>query len=126
MTGVVVYLSVTGNTEYFVKQTNLDLVRLELNEYQVVSEPYVLVIPSYEEHVMPEVIDTFRDFLEDEENLKNCIGIFASGNINFGEKWFGVTGKTIAREFDIQLLHTFELMGSKTDVEKLVCVFNER
>lgn len=126
MVGVVVYLSVTGNTEYFVKQTNLDLVRLELNEYQVVSEPYVLVIPSYEEHVMPEVIDTFRDFLEDEENRKNCIGIFAGGNVNFGEKLFGVTGKTIAREFDIPLLHTFELMGSKTDVEKLVGVFDER
>ena len=125
MTGVVVYLSVTGNTEYFVKQTNLDLVRLELNEYQVVSEPYVLVVPSYEEHVMPEVIDTFRDFLSNEENLKNCIGIFASGNVNFGEKLFGVTGKTIAREFNIPLLHTLELMGSKTDVEKLVGVFNE-
>lgn len=125
MAGVVVYLSVTGNTEYFVQQTNLDLVRLELNEYQVVSEPYVLVVPSYEEHVMPEVIDTFRDFLGNEENLKNCIGIFASGNVNFGERLFCVTGKTIAREFNVPLLHTFELMGSKTDIEKLVGVFNE-
>ena len=45
-------------------------------------------------------------------------GLFGVGNRNFAEL-FCVTAKTLSKEYEIPLLHTFEFQGSPLDVKKM-------
>ena len=122
----IVYYSQTGQTRKFVeKVTGYDSIEITPTNFEFeMTEPFILVMPSYEENVHPVVIDTAADFLETENNLTLCKGLFGGGNLNFGSL-FCITANTLAKDFDIPLLHEFEFQGSPTDVKKLEEVLNK-
>lgn len=115
----VVYYTVSGQTRRFVnkihrhKTMELD----ELNCGKPLDEDFILVVPAYEKHVLGEVYYTCEEFLT--INKDRCRGIFASGNINFSESLFCITGIQLSEKFNIPVLHKFEFQGSPFDVEKI-------
>lgn len=116
----VVYFSQTGQTRKFVEKINTrTVVEITPEAFELeMTTPYILVMPSYEANVHPIVIDTAADFLETADNLKHCKGLFGAGNRNFADL-FATTAKTLARDYGLPLLHTFEFQGSTLDVEKM-------
>lgn len=116
----VVYYSQTGQTRKFVnKVAGHDKVEITPDKCSMdIGEPFLLVMPSYESHVHPVVIDTASDFLETGDNVTHCKGIYGGGNRNFAQL-FCITAKELSEEYGIPVLHEFEFQGSKIDVEKL-------
>lgn len=115
----IVYQTMSQQTQKFVdKIEGYDKINLEDNPNVTMNQPYILVVPSYEQNVLPFVFDIFDEFLEVGDNLEYCHGIFATGNRNFGEL-FATTGHELSEDFDIPVLHELEFQGSETDVEKL-------
>lgn len=116
----IVYFSQTGQTRKYVEKIkNYEKVEITPEYFEIeMEEPFILVIPSYESHVHPIVIDTAADFLETSGNRTYCMGIFGGGNRNFGQL-FCITAKTLSKEYQIPVLHEFEFQGSKLDVEKM-------
>lgn len=116
----VVFYSQTGQTRKFVqKLSTVKTVEITPDQYDLkVGEPFILIMPSYEAHVHPVVIDTAADFLETADNLFNCKGLFGGGNRNFAQL-FGITARTLSKEYGIPVLHEFEFQGSPFDVKKL-------
>ena len=116
----IVYFSQTGQTRKFVQKIeSYKNLEITINAYEIeVDEPFILVMPSYEANVHPIVIDTAADFLETAQNLSYCKGLVGGGNRNFAEL-FCITAKTLAKEYDLPLLHMFEFQGTPLDVNKL-------
>lgn len=116
----VVYYSQTGQTRKFVnKLEGYESLEITPDKCEVtMDEPFLLVMPSYESHVHPVVIDTACHFLETGNNIELCKGLFGGGNRNFAQL-FCVTARELAKEYGIPVLHEFEFQGSKTDVEQL-------
>jgi len=116
----IVYFSETGQTRKFVEKVpNVEHIEIAINHFDIeMTEPFILVMPSYETNVHPIVIDTASDFLETADNERHCKGLFGGGNRNFAEL-FCITAKTLAEEYDIPLLHTFEFQGSPLDIKKM-------
>lgn len=116
----IVYFSQTGQTRKFVEKIKkVDHFEITPDDFEFeMTESYILVMPSYETNVHPIVIDTAADFLETADNLSYCKGLFGGGNRNFAEL-FCVTAKTLSKEYEIPLLHTFEFQGSPLDVKKM-------
>lgn len=115
-----VYFSQTGQTRRFVQKIQaVEKFEITVDSYEIdMKDFYILIMPSYEADVYPAVIDTAADFLERGNNLDYCRGLFGSGNRNFAEL-FGITARTLAEEYDLPLLHTFEFQGSPSDVKKM-------
>lgn len=117
----VVYCTVSRQTKRFINKVNDKHHKIELdmnNPFIEMTEPFICVIPSYEQNVLPEVFDGFDDFLGTASNAELCQGIFASGNRNFANL-FGVTANEISEEYDIPVMHYFEFQGSEYDVDKI-------
>lgn len=117
----IVYYSQTGQTKKFVaKAKAYEAIEITPEDFEVeMTEPFILVMPSYEPFVLPIVVDTGADFLETANNLEYCKGLFGGGNRNFSEL-FCITAKTLSKDYDIPMLHAFEFQGTPLDVEKLV------
>lgn len=116
----VVYFSQTGQTKKFVdKISNTEIIEITTKDFEEeVTEPFILIMPSYETNVHPIVIDTAADFLETADNINYCKGLFGGGNRNFADL-FCITAKTLSKEYGLPLLHEFEFQGSPLDVKKL-------
>lgn len=117
----VVYCTVSRQTKRFINKVNDKHHKIELdmnNPFIEMTEPFICVIPSYEQNVLPEVFDGFDDFLSTASNAELCQGIFASGNRNFANL-FGVTANEVSEEYVIPVLHYFEFQGSEYDVDKI-------
>ncbi|MCI6735154.1 MAG: class Ib ribonucleoside-diphosphate reductase assembly flavoprotein NrdI [Aerococcus urinaeequi] len=116
----IVYYSLTGQTRRFInKVQGFDTYEISSAVAPVtMTEPFIMVIPSYESHVYGDVIETAEEFLEWADNAKLCKGFFGGGNRNFAQL-FCVTVKELSAEFDIPVLHGFEFQGSAYDVAKL-------
>lgn len=111
----IVYLSVTGQTEKFVKKLTDKPIEINpANPFIEVNDPYLLVVPTYE----VDITEAINDFIETGTNLLYCKGVVGGGNRNFADL-FGFTAKDLARDYDIPLVHLFEFQGSKNDVEYL-------
>lgn len=122
----IVYYSLTGQTERFVNKITEDAIRIDENKvYVEIGEDFLLVIPSYEPNVLPELYELLEDFLETGNNIKNCKGILAGGNRNFS-KLFGVTGNLVGKKYGIDVLHYFEFSGSNEDIKKLNEYLNKK
>lgn len=115
-----VFFSQTGQTRRFVQKIQrVQKIEISADSFDIdMDDFYILIMPSYEADVYPAVIDTAADFLERGNNLDYCRGLFGSGNRNFAEL-FGITARTLAEEYDLPLLHTFEFQGSPSDVKKM-------
>lgn len=117
----IVYFSVTGQTKRFVKKLNLPAFEIEPgNPYVEISEPFVLVVPTYE----PAITDPVNDFLEEGENAKFLKGVAGSGNRNFAGD-FIYTAKNLAKAYQVPLIFGFEFSGTEEDVKNFKKVVSE-
>lgn len=117
----VVYYTATKQTYRYISKIDDKHRKVELHtdkETPIIGEPFILVLPSYEPNVNPELYYMLEDFLEDGDNLDMCVGIFSGGNRNFAQL-FGITANEIAKDYGLEILHRFEFQGEKRDVEKL-------
>lgn len=117
----IVYFSQTGQTRKFVnKIEHYEQIELTLDQHTVeMQDPFILVMPSYEENVHPLLTKSAATFLETADNRSYCKGLFGGGNRNFAEL-FCVTAKTLADTYELPLLHTFEFQGTPSDVQKMI------
>ncbi len=122
MTALVYFSSVSGNTHRFVEKLGLPARRIPLlrnDEPLRVTEPYVLVAPTYgggngRGAVPKQVIR----FLNDETNRSLIRGVIAAGNTNFGEAYC-LAGKIISAKCEVPYLYGFELLGTSEDVTRV-------
>lgn len=114
---LVYFSSQSENTHRFVRRTGLPCLRIPLNgEALHISEPYILVVPSYgggtaKGAVPKQVIQ----FLNDVENRQGIRGVIAAGNRNFGDAYC-LAGSIIAQKCHVPCLYRFELLGTEEDI----------
>lgn len=122
-TQLVYFSSASENTLRFIEKLNHPATRIPLSpraEGMIrVHSPYVLVVPTYgggraSKAVPPQVIA----FLNDPVNRSYIRGVITSGNTNFGEDYC-LAGKVISSKCQVPLLYTFELIGTRHDVEQV-------
>ncbi len=115
--GLVYYSSGSGNTRRFVERLGLPAIRIA-GEIEV-SEPYVLLTPSYSDNEgRGAVAKPVIRFLNAPGNRALIRGVIGSGNLNFGEH-FALAGRIIAAKCHVPLLYTFELAGTEEDVARV-------
>lgn len=119
MADLVYFSSVSGNTKRFVDKLGRPAARIPLyahDEPLVVTEPYVLLVPTYgggpHTRAVPKQV---IKFLNDERNRKLIRGVMAAGNMNFGSG-FAIAGDIIARKCQVPFLYRFEVFGTPDDV----------
>ncbi|AWV49085.1 ribonucleotide reductase stimulatory protein [Mycobacterium leprae Kyoto-2] len=119
---LVYFSSVSENTHRFVQKLGVPAMRIPLHSRIEVSDPYVLVLPTYGGgrtapdlqaggYVPKQVIA----FLNNEYNRALICGVVAAGNTNFGAE-FCYAGDVVARKCGVPYLYRFELMGTEDDV----------
>ena len=81
-----------------------------------VSEPYVLVTPTYggggTKGAVPKPVIRF---LNEPSNRNLIRGVIAAGNTNFGAA-FASAGDIVSRKCAVPFLYRFELLGTEEDV----------
>lgn len=118
---LVYFSSQSENTHRFVLRTGLPARRIPLApEARLrVSEPYILVVPSYgggsHRGAVPRQV---IHFLNDTENRQLIRGVIAAGNRNFGEAYC-LAGSIIAQKCAVPCLYRFELLGTAEDVKNV-------
>jgi protein involved in ribonucleotide reduction len=125
MPNLVYFSSVSGNTQRFVQRLGRDASRIPLlsrDEHLRVTEPYVLVLPTYGGgHATPDINDggyvpkQVIAFLNNEHNRSLIRGVIAAGNNNFGAE-FAYAGDVVSGKCGVPYLYRFELMGTPDDV----------
>lgn len=105
-----VYYSMTNNTKRFVDKLTTDLEIVDINSYNH-QEYFILITPTYNFGQIPDEVAEFLNGYG-----QNMCGVISSGNKNWG-KAYGQAGNKISGMYDVPLLHKFEMMGSKKDVE---------
>ncbi|MFN4167055.1 MAG: class Ib ribonucleoside-diphosphate reductase assembly flavoprotein NrdI [Pannonibacter phragmitetus] len=121
--GRLVYFSSTSeNTRRFVEKLGYDAIRLPVDAsapVPLVSEPFVLVTPTYgggtAKGAVPKPVIRF---LNEEQNRKLIRGVIAAGNTNFGEG-YAIAGNIISAKCNVPFLYRFELLGTAEDVENV-------
>ncbi len=121
--GRLVYFSSTSeNTRRFVEKLGTDAIRLPVDAsapVPLVSEPFVLVTPTYgggtAKGAVPKPVIRF---LNEEQNRKFIRGVIAAGNTNFGEG-YAIAGNIISAKCNVPFLYRFELLGTAEDVENV-------
>jgi Protein involved in ribonucleotide reduction len=81
---------------------------------------FILIVPSYDDDMMDPVID----FLQYEDNAKNCVGVAGGGNRNFNTL-YNHTAKDIAAALNVPVVFEFEFNGTTKDGENFKKVVNE-
>ena len=108
-----VYFSLTGQTRRFIDKLEVGPgIDLGQDPYLVMTEPYLLFVPTYPLDMMMPVFD----FLEDKKNRDWCRGIIGSGNRNFAQD-FCFTAYEISQKFDLPVRHCYEFQGNAQDVD---------
>ncbi|SER76159.1 class Ib ribonucleoside-diphosphate reductase assembly flavoprotein NrdI [Streptococcus gallolyticus] len=133
----IVYISLSGNTQSFVKRLTehllnhytLDIETINIKELNhetfPIITPFVAILPTYLEGGngidsgdVEILTNPLGNFIAAHENYKYCFGIIGSGNRNFNEQYC-LTAKQYAKRFGFPMLGDFELRGTSTDVERL-------
>lgn len=135
-----VYISLSGNTQSFVRrlktflQFQSDVIIEEVHVKDLVKEsvdfyaldaPFVAFLPTYLEggngldNGDVEILtNPLGDFIAYADNFKQCLGIVGSGNRNFNNQYC-LTAKQYAERFGFPVLDNFELRGLQSDVERI-------
>ncbi|ALS35872.1 protein involved in ribonucleotide reduction [Enterococcus rotai] len=117
----IVYFTVTGQTRRFIKKLDLAAYEIEpANPFFEINEPFVLVVPTYDQ----EITEVVNDFLDYKTNREHLQGVAGGGNLNFAEL-FVYTAKDIARDYNVPMLFAFEFSGTNEDVESFKKVVSE-
>lgn len=118
---IIAYYSRTGNVADFLDWYLMPILgeRFEarnIEEWDFVDEPYILVTPTYSTE---EITEEVADWLEvPRANGCQMIGVVGSGNMNFGNA-FCLTARIIEEEYKVPLLGEFELKGSPHVAEQV-------
>lgn len=135
-----VYISLSGNTESFVKrlkgffqfqtdwQVELvhvkDLVKQDIPFYQL-DAPFVAFLPTYLEggngvdNGDVEILtNPLGDFIAFGDNTDLCLGVVGSGNRNFNNQYC-LTAKQYSERFGFPVIDNFELRGLQNDIERI-------
>ncbi|HEL1586474.1 TPA: class Ib ribonucleoside-diphosphate reductase assembly flavoprotein NrdI [Streptococcus suis] len=135
-----VYISLSGNTESFVKrlkgffqfQTDWqvepvhvkDLVKQDIPFFQL-DAPFVAFLPTYLEggngvdNGDVEILtNPLGDFIAFGDNAELCLGVVGSGNRNFNNQYC-LTAKQYAERFGFPVIDNFELRGLQNDIERI-------
>lgn len=133
----IVYISLSGNTQSFVKRLTehllnhytLDIEAINIKELNhetfPITIPFVAILPTYLEGGngidsgdVEILTNPLGDFIAAHDNYKRCFGIIGSGNRNFNEQYC-LTAKQYAKRFGFPMLGDFELRGTSADIERL-------
>lgn len=114
---MIVYASRTGNVRYAVSKLQLQAVPLVAN--LCVQQRFILFTYTDALGAVPDEVVQFM-----QQHYSRCVGIFASGNRNFGEH-FARAGNILAAQYDIPLLKKIELRGSARDYEEMRALYDE-
>lgn len=107
----VVYLSYSGMVSTFLSKLGVDGIEIDpSNPFIKILEPYILIVPTYDE-VMTECVNDFIEY----NDIDLLEGVIGSGNLNFADLYV-FTAKNIAKEYNVPLLHAFEYSGNDDDV----------
>lgn len=116
MSKLVYFSSVSDNTRRFVEKLGVEALAVALRGAQPeVSEPYILITPTYGGGDLPKQVERF---LATAGNAQHIVGVIGAGNTNFGEDYCKA-GRVIADRYDVPLLYKFELMGTPVDVDNV-------
>jgi protein involved in ribonucleotide reduction len=115
---LVVYDSLMGKTERFVRNTKLPCIKIRKG--LIIDEPFVLVTYTCGHGEVPQ---TTLSFLSN--NHQYMLGVAASGHRNWGVEKYGRAANRIAEMYHTPLIHKFEMSGFKSDVEKFIRGANE-
>lgn len=108
---LVVYDSLTGNVQRFIDK--LEMRSIKITPDLIINEPYVLITYTTGFGEVPKSVNLFLAY-----NHTNIKGVIGSGNINWGQHYCGAAEK-ISKQYNVPLLHKFELSGNKNDIEKI-------
>jgi len=106
---LIVYDSITGNVKRFISKLQLPAVQIQ--NQMTIDEPYVLVTYTTGFGQIPDKVSSFL-----QKNSEYLIGVAASGNRNWGER-FAKSADLISASYNVPVISKFELSGSKKDVE---------
>ncbi len=109
---MIVYFSLYNNTHRFVQKLDTESIRLAGNEIEV-SEPFVLITPTYSGGRPPKPVTRF---LNNRINRELMLGVVGGGHWNFGSD-FAKAADTISIKCSVPVLHRFNLLGTPKDVE---------
>ncbi len=140
----IIYISLSGNTQSFVKRLtehlsshySLDTETINIKDLNHKTFPitttFVAILPTYLEGGngidsgdVEILTNPLGDFIATYDNYKHCLGIIGSGNRNFNEQYC-LTAKQYAKRFGFPMLGDFELRGTSADIERLAAVIVER
>lgn len=136
-----IYISLSGNTDSFVKRLRdylllntkikevnlLNVKELVKNSipFNEVTNQFVAFLPTYLEggngidNGDKEILTTpLREYIRYKDNYKKCLGIVGSGNKNFNNQYC-LTAKQYSQEFDFPVLYNYELRGLEVDIQEV-------
>ncbi|MEG1503261.1 MAG: class Ib ribonucleoside-diphosphate reductase assembly flavoprotein NrdI [Enterococcus sp.] len=137
----ILYISISGNTRAFVKNlaiyaeeqhqldaTNPLITSKEISDnspFEIENDPFFTFVPTYLEggngvdNGDTEILtEAMRDYLEYEDNYKNCLGVVGSGNKNFNYQYC-LTAKQYSETFRFPFIADYELRGTKVDCQRV-------
>ncbi|AKL84507.1 class Ib ribonucleoside-diphosphate reductase assembly flavoprotein NrdI [Bacillus atrophaeus] len=106
----IIFDSKTGNVQRFVNKTGFQLI-CKVNEADYLDTPFVLVTYTTDFGQVPASTQSFL-----EKNAHLLLGVAASGNKVWGDN-FAKSADTISKQYQVPILHKFELSGTSKDVE---------
>lgn len=122
MTRIVFFSNVSNNTARFVDKLGTPALRIPIlakEQPLLVTEPYVLIVPTYGGGVAKGAVPVqVKKFLNNETNRSLARGVISGGNINFGAA-FCIAGDEISRKLAIPYLYRFEVLGTPEDVDNV-------
>ena len=129
-----VYISLSGNTQSFVKRMSdylslnhgiecrqINIKELNHETFQV-DEPFVG--NGVDNGDVEILTNPLGDFIAAHDNHKRCFGIIGSGNRNFNNQYC-LTAKQYSQRFGFPMLGDFELRGTQSDIERLAPIILE-
>ena len=142
-----VYISLSGNTESFVRRLSdylweqyPDLVIEKIHVKDLVKEgkpffevdtPFIAFIPTYLEggngvdNGDVEILTTdVADFIAYGDNATKCLGVVGSGNRNFNNQYC-LTAKQYSQRFGFPVLADFEMRGMLGDIKKVAAIVED-
>lgn len=125
MLKIVYFSNVSENTHRFVEKLGIESMRIPVLAQEgplVLPEDFgsfILITPTYENKRRTNFVPRqVVKFLNEVGNRENMVGVIAAGNINFGPD-YAVAGDIIAKKCGVPYLYSFELLGTKEDVENV-------
>ncbi|MCY7911141.1 class Ib ribonucleoside-diphosphate reductase assembly flavoprotein NrdI [Bacillus inaquosorum] len=104
----VAFASMTGNVKRFINYLE-NFEKVQVKKGVVIDGPFFLITYTTGIGQVPKEVEEFL-----KQNSHNLIAVVGSGNRNWG-KSFCAAAKKIAQEFNVPLIHEFEMSGTLND-----------